>query len=438
MSAPSSSHSTTVAAPNLATYLQASQSQGGPARTIDDDFAAIARDVPGFGGLFVGQDGVTRMYLKAGSDRVAAVAAIRSRARQMRLLSRQVEQDIIVVPARFDFAEMKSAYDLIISRVKARPTFADIDDASNVIVIGGATADAVSSLRAEVASLGIPSDMVLIKEVPAVEFDWAPWRGLTKNVRPVVGGVQIAFPVSGGQGLCTLGFNARFGVHLTNSWDPARYFVTNSHCAPPQGITTGLTYGQPTTASPIGTEFLDVPYFTSATNPACPVGSLCRYGDAAVVQYNAGVSSGGPKVAWPRLNTTAFDTVHTYEDEHFPLVGSTIFKIGIATGRTSGQILSQCVMAWRSEDNSYALCQNRASYNRDHGDSGGPVAYREGSRTYFLGIHWGRSSANPSDPNSPLIATYSPFIYLSWDVVPLYRAMTGNSTYVMYPVIFPK
>src|SRR5207247_10221848 len=110
----------------------------------------------------------------------------------------------------------------------------------------------------------------LVKVEPVHEF--IDKGALKQGILPWVRGIQ---PLSGSVGRYTFG--------LVVNLKGQRGFLTNSHCTNTQGgieATPGFQTKN-NNADLIGTETVDPPYFTEASNSECPGDQKCRYSDSA-------------------------------------------------------------------------------------------------------------------------------------------------------------
>jgi hypothetical protein len=352
--------------------------------TSDDRFATVARQVPGFGGMFFDQDGTLQVYMvgQKGPANEALIASLddvitREIGRGERLSSRGVE----VLEGQYDFLDLHRWQQQISPDVLTLPgvVFTDIDESTNRLRIGitGSTG-MKETLEGSLVKLGVPREAVLISETKEV------WPELRSRRRPLRGGLQINF----GGFLCTLGFVAvRQGT---------TGFLTNSHCTNTQGGVEGTVYHQASasgTTNRIGQEIADPTYFTGGS---CPSGRRCRFSDSsfARVPHPSGpsVTTALGTIARPAVGSFTWNGVDTFTitAEAAPVVGQAVTKVGRTTGRTSGTIQQTCANFNVAGSNITQLCQSRGSFSSAGGDSGSPV-FRITSlpNVTLVGIHWG-------------------------------------------------
>lgn len=350
-----------------------------PEQTLDDRFAATAEQVPAFGGLFYDHTGQLTIYvLESEPDVQQAVNAIMASLGHVDKRGLDLEA-IRVLPARYNFAQLKQWHDRLFAPVFSVPgvVLTDVDEASNRVRIGVESLEAAADVEEKLAELGIPRQAVLVEQTEPIRA----LATLRDYVRPLQGGLQITF--SGF--LCTLSFNAiRNGV-------PG--FVTCSHCTDRQGGVESTVYYQPSTstANQIGTETVDPNYFRGGV---CPRGSRCRYSDSAFASLASGVTSTFAIEQTTGLGSITIAGSYAITGEvPAPLVGETLNKVGRTTGWSQGNVTATCVNTGVAGSNIVQLCQDFVAATVASGDSGSPVFKITGSSSAQLyGILWGGSS----------------------------------------------
>jgi hypothetical protein len=354
------------------------------AQQPEDEQAALARAVPGFGGLFLDPAGTPTVYLTDPGQRAAAVRALAPIAREHGFSASALR----VRKGAFGYAQLAGWFGQASRTALAERgvVYADLDEASNQVTIGVESAEAGGRVQALIRRLGLPDAAVSIREARPVR----PVATLRDRVRPVGGGLQINF----GNFLCTLGFNAlRNGVAS---------YITASHCTDVQGGVESTKHYQQDhfhANTLIGTEVADPTYFTGG---ACPANRRCRYSDASRGRYASGVSQTLGRIARTTsrgsltgsLTISGTNPAFTVNGERAnSLVGQTVNKIGRTTGWTFGKVVGTCVNTNVSGSNITQLCQTFVNAGVDAGDSGSPVFnWTSGSSTVRLaGILWGGS-----------------------------------------------
>jgi hypothetical protein len=351
------------------------------------DVEVLTRIIPGFGGFYLDDKEVPTVYLTDVRQRRAAEAALGAYARARGFLP----ADIRVLHSDYTYKELDRWFTRVSPEVLAvtGTVFADLDEATNRVLVGVENAQAGAAVKGVTARLGVPGKAVVVKQVEPVHFV----ATLRDRVRPVVGGLQINFTGF----LCTLGFNAVDGTE--NS------FLTASHCTTAQGGVENTQYSQPLSSvseSFIGTEVEDPPYFTDGV---CPAGRRCRYSDAARVLYESGVTfTPGGIAQTSRAKgsiTIAGSFTITAESGTNPLVGERVSKVGRTTGFSRGRITNTCVTVNVFGSDVTQLCQAIVNAGVGGGDSGSPVFLGSTNVTLY-GILWGGNFSGSSFVYSPL------------------------------------
>ncbi|MFL6202039.1 MAG: hypothetical protein ACJ76J_22930 [Thermoanaerobaculia bacterium] len=361
------------------------QEEGG--MTLDEEFARLADEIPGFGGLYLDAEGTTHVYL---TDL--------SRAREVQNLGERVE----VHQGEYDFRNLFAWKDEVRPLLeRSGAVFLDIDEQRNRLLFG-VERDALKTFDSELQDFlrgtRVPPEAVIVE----VGDPFEPQEKLTDKIRPVPMGVQIQR-----SGFCTLGVNAvRSGV---------KGFVTCSHCTATRSVVEGSVFFQSTTgsANQIGVETVDPPFFVFNGFNGCPPGRLCRHSDAVFVAYDSASLSEKGKIANPLSCGFAAGTVEidpaqprrslTGYTFGSPLVGAPVTKVGRTTGCTIGFHTNTCVDANVFLTNITMLCQNRVSGVSAGGDSGSPVFLDGGDEATLVGVLWGGGSG---------FYVYSPWLFV--------------------------
>ena len=357
--------------------------------------AEFARQVPGYGGFFLNQDGTPTVYLTRGSSRAPAERVLAGYLKGRGLSTAAVR----VVEARYRWQQLERWQAAATGAALVIPgaVFVDNDETSNRVRIGVENLGILGQVRAAVARVGIPYEAVLVERVePIVQV------ATLQNVvdRPVRAGVQINFPGY----LCSVGFNATSGTQKS--------FITASHCTTDQGGVEGTPYWQPLQSvdpTQIATEVDDPVYVRNG--PGCPHGRLCRYSDASRAAYIDGANQALGLIAQTSganngsLTITGSFTITS--DDCSTLggclaVGTTVNKVGRTTGWTSGAITNTCVNTGVSGSRIVQLCQTFVSARVGGGDSGSDVfQIAAGSNVKLAGVLWGGNSAGTQFVFSP-------------------------------------
>jgi hypothetical protein len=362
-------------------------------RGVDREFARIAGEIPGFGGMFRAPDGSAIVYL---TDLLQSGHARGVLARR-RAFAGIDPARIEIRHADYDFASLANWRQRVRTRIPTTGlVYLDIDEASNRLRIGVLKGVSHAAISSQIGTFGVPAGGVVVEDAEPMKFT----ATLRDRVRPVAGGLQIVWPGGPGDALfvCTIGFNAR------RANDPAEYFVTNSHCSGQQGgvQTTPFFQAIPGEQNLIAREVLDPPY--SAEN--CFPGLVCRFSDAALARYVSGVPVAYGKIARTTLRglTAGSLTIDSLNPQFtirgrqpFALFGQTIDKLGRTTGWTVGTVVFTCADFLVSGTEIALLCQDAALSGVAGGDSGSPV-FTSGPFTSndvsLYGILWGGGGTN--------------------------------------------
>lgn len=369
---------------------------------IDGEFARFAQEVPGFGGMWVDEDGQAAVWMKnPGRDaklmsmlnqELSAITRHRVKTKGNRPLKSGID-GIIIKKAAYDYRDLVAARMKIRSLLGQVPiTMIDIQEDRNKILVGVDNNDEIEKISALFKKMDLPAGMIQI-EVYAQDVEVRTLQERANPTYPLVGGLQIS-----GAGTCSLGVNAYVnGVYG---------FLTASHCASTIGTTvTTSGFYQPSfnTSHLIGYEQADPPAF------ACAYSAKCRYSDTTFVAYNPSVSSLFGALAKPvALSSRSNTNLNIYDSSFLDISDSffsaalndTIYKIGRTTGYQSGRVTNTCYDS-TSGASVVFLCQTKASVYNVEGDSGGPVFSMNADGTVnYLG------NTSKRDANYDLI--YSP------------------------------
>jgi hypothetical protein len=302
--------------------------------------------------------------------------------------------------------------------------FTDLNEGINLLQVGYSNAAALKPAMLLLAELGVPLTAVdFVRVLHAKPEIGVPPLAMSGNstfsgqridqvFRPLRGGIEIGFGLGSA---CTMGFLIADGSQ----------FVTNSHCTASMFALDGRRFYQLSPADEdhfIGTEVLDPGTY------ACG-GTACRNSDAAIVQLqnpnipadwgyivrtsfpNGGGRSGG----YGSLEEDAiFPTWRLSAKHTFVLQNWRLEKVGRTTGWTWGTVLNTC--ADYNGPGYRLVCQVRASYYSQGGDSGSPVLdwhhANYGAHAYLAGIHWGSTGGTSASD----YAWFSPISRVEMDL----------------------
>ncbi|MEN3048582.1 MAG: Ig-like domain-containing protein [Candidatus Caldarchaeales archaeon] len=370
---------------------------------LDELFEAISSRVPGFAGLHY-RDGALVISLARPEPAVANVetmqlASLAEVVRLSEVAELVREGRYVVETVRYSFAQLARWRQAVLSdgRLAGIMTAIDIDEVNNRLFVGVSSPEHVETARRILSELGVPQDGYSVRHL-VIE----PMVGLRDRVRPVIGGLQIAFSSY----LCTLGFIAiRNGV-------PG--YVTNDHCTNVRGQVDGTNHYQPTVATNnlIGQETVDPPFFTGSP---CPPGYRCRYSDAAFGALQSGVPYSLGRIA----RTAGLGSLNIVGEWRIvgeawsSVAGQVLNKVGRTTGWTQGSVIQgevyrTCADVVVSGTNILMLCQYIVSTGVGGvgpGDSGSPVFRIIDSSAGTVELHgilWGGDSAGTLFVFSPI------------------------------------
>lgn len=378
----------------------ASGSQPGtPAESLDDRFLRVAQEVPSFGGIFADEHADV-LYVYS-SDLSAAVREHAQQTLRSAFEGEGLPQQVQMLPGRFTFGQLKAWHGRLNALVLGTPgvVLTDIDDASNRLTVGVEDPEAERRVEARLATGDIPREAIGIQRMAPVRAAMS----LQDRHRPLVGGLQVAFPRGTAEVVCTLGWNAiARGSHNHQS---VHGFVTNSHCTKTRGGIEGTVFHQPSesgAANRIGIELVDPRYFTSFSDPKCPRDRQCRYSDSAFVLYLKPLDLDQGHIARDSdnlLNPIEWNGMDDYRirRKRDPVVGDAVRKVGKETGTTDGAVTRTCADANPAGTDITYLCQSLATLASDEGDSGAPVITcghcPDSTDSALRGIFWGALAA---------------------------------------------
>jgi hypothetical protein len=375
--------------------------QASPTHGIDAEFTRLAKQVPGFGGMYYDRSGRLNIYVTRAQGGAAARSAdVTGRLRTFggAAVQRRLRSAAVTIrEAKYDFAQLQS-WKARLSRVFTVKgvVYTDIDEEANRIGLALTPAASQAAVERIINSANVPLGAVSFRRMPAIR----QLKTLQERFRPVPGGAQIVFPAEGGQlFVCTVGFNALLPEQLRNT-----YFVTASHCSDTQGGNQGTPYYQPFPGSSPGTnriafEFKDPQY----GNPGglCYVDFRCRLSDALLAKYPRPLDGSWTQIARTTFglqrigsiivnpNNPRWNIVGRFD---FPFLGETAHKVGRTSGWTRGPVVATCVDVLAGGTDIIELCQDIVFAGSRPGDSGAAVFERNSlnsSDVFLIGILWG-------------------------------------------------
>ena len=359
-----------------------------PGITSRDVYSNIARELPGgFGGVYFDADGVLNVLLvdverwPEARRQLEGEPLIQARRESSRGADFELST-ARVVQANWPHDRLHDWLDDLLLELRAHGRTARISGVrvhSNVVYLGMASNDDVSTIHEIAARLSIPAE-ALVAEV--VQGAIPLQTSVHHRIRPVPGGVQIRY---GGQGICTIGPNI---VRSPVGYPAEPGFLVASHCSntpfqpfDPNNVTF---YEQPEApTSPvsfwrIGNRGVDVPLF-----PCVEHWVGCRNSDAATALYHSYASGDTARIAKPAGRNNSIYTLDpsTPRFEMIPYLwewvtdGEVVEKVGRATGWTGGMVVDGCMTVIVTKPPpGYAIrCAMIVDAEAGASDSGAPV-----------------------------------------------------------------
>lgn len=314
---------------------------GAPAASIDSLLLAVSRQVPGFGGLFIGEDKGLKIYLTDPHQAARAQAAIAAVFGSNRLPLATAQ----VLTARYSFRQLETwhSHHRLTTLTIPGVVTTGIDKVTNRLRIGVTSQDVAGAVQGNLAQFQIPPDAVEIAIMEPIEA----WDTLSDHVRPLVGGLMISSATVPG---CTLGFLA---VRLGQAG-----FVTASHCS-----SVGTIWHQPTVSGDLNRIGVDVFNPPLSAIPGCPSGMVCRMSDAAFLARNGGSDPATHRATASfgdiALPDAGLNIIGAFQitGKVTPVDGDVVTKVGRVTGATFGTVQT-CQDIKDNGTNQAFLCQD--------------------------------------------------------------------------------
>lgn len=392
--APSESDHQPAQAPAAAIGTDYPRGIGQPDRVSWD----IAKQLPGFGGLYWDDAGNLHVFLTDLSlaDRAKQAFATKLASRRPGMITRPSgPRSVIIHQGRYDVRQLiqwrRLARDVALT---VPGTYSvGVSGSTNTIAVGVETPAAGSALLAAMAAAGLPPDAV------TVIIGAGPKRTESLSSQPdtIEGGFRVEHFLMRNTyyytGQCTLG--------LIGILDQVSVIATASHCTADHHGVEGTELYQPFTydGRKIGDEYIDPPWEDYRSNGDCPFEPsgnprsngqpmYCRYSDVALYTFAPGVIGWIGRMARTEFYREGAGLVgSTTIDSNFPYfritgrqdyvdIGDPVHKIGATTGWTMGRVYLTCRDIWPSnpEENWYVFCANEVANAGDEaGDSGAPA-----------------------------------------------------------------
>lgn len=436
-------HPTPVAPIASGPTLQLSSNTGaqfGRFRPGEELSAAVATEVPGFGGFYVDDTGNIHAYLldmkNAGVARAALVRIVAATRRDLSENERKrfsVQPQILLRQGQYEFTQLADWRNEMTDDILkvSGVVYNGLDEHVNRLVIGvdRAHSAAVRPLvERKLAEIGIPRGAVTIEDADPISLDFcrvddptcvsdpctvdplsceapgedpcevdpssctdpgtiypedpsfsyapAPSQTLGSKFTRLFGAVRIRNYAKGGG--CTLGFVA--------TYDGIPAFATNSHCSSSRGYLDNSNYYQPTWNHPqVGQEMVD--------NGKMSWGKYISDVSLARIQNVSGYLGYIARTVNPRSGTyaradTAINSSNPYMriiSEVAPRKDYEFHKVGATTGWTYGLARKVCY------DTSSMRCVSWVAAGADDGDSGAPVFRYYGADIGLAGLVYAKA-----------------------------------------------
>lgn len=403
--------------------------------SLDDYYANIAKEVPGFGGMYL-EEGNLNMYFLEGSAKTGAATY----QKVLGIMNQEANVPEYIQTASpqirrgdYDFIELRDWKNALKSKLRGEGmVFIDADERRNRVRVGITESLATSRISSMLADLGIPEGAVITEItdpiVPAVD--------LRDRYRPMEAGFEIE---RSDGAKCTLGF------HVTRSGVTG--FITNAHCTAQPGFLDNVSIFQENVTSNdfVGNENMDPPFqFYGGGGGAGPSpmqpqndGYKHRKSDSAFIKYGSSItnndinfgsiartqsrSTGDNAGSRTKSGTFSITADKWYHWQHTQ--GLQLNKIGRSSGWTYGTIIDTCLdieypIAQGPGDPYFGDdlmldCQYRVNGLSEAGDSGSPVFHWSGSgnNVTLYGILWGGTCETFNPFTGACTDFEPPFIY---------------------------
>jgi hypothetical protein len=389
--------------------------------TIDDEYAAIADVVPSFGGLYFKNEQLIIVATDL-SKKDDIINVLKWEQKEGHLFDKKVNlKNATFKEGIYNFRSLKDAFNDMSAKLPFDSwSSLDIDEVLNRVEISLDNLNDEAKYRSWLISIGQDVEKFVFTKGREVSY----YADLKSKFRPTVSGAAI----NSGSGYCTLGLNVdvQISTSTTVGSNSMAGFITASHCLPNMGKVTKSSMFQPERglfgANSVGTEKID-PSFLPPLGPpvlqGCPneLGFLCRYSDAAFVQYPSNVTSKKGEILRVAASGAIYpDTASTSNEGIFTvlpnpitfsgtlnanqlILGQTVNKLGQKTGWTAGQIIDVCItVKGRKEVSGVGgltgtrighLCTYAVKAGSSNGDSGGIVWSSSSSTNKIAGILFG-------------------------------------------------
>lgn len=353
-------------------------------KTHDDLLLEVHNLAPGFGGMFLSDDNaILHAWMLDTSQSETAKEALEQVFGEWITEGREFQ----AIQGQYSIGQLHEWYSRKRDAVWAIPAvhMTDLDEGDNRLWIGVDDLGAKGEIEQALVSLDIPIEAVAIVEKPRLQRTVQQLQSARKLTDRAAGDKMVGGYSLQGYGIqrCTLGFNAdRAGV---------AGFVTSGHCTQDFRTYTGgvqnTNFYQPSrivNPTAIGQEKTDP--LMSSNLAGCARGHICRYSDAAFIEYSSGASRTlgviAKPLAYKGLTVSSSQSYRIVKDVTSLVDDEVVYKVGRTTGMTYGTISSTCTnvgyivsgTGFPSEAiEAKLLCQGGVSGLAESGDSGSPV-----------------------------------------------------------------
>jgi hypothetical protein len=316
----------------------------------------------------------------------------------------------VMPDAAFDFRTLMSVRNsLLPALMQGGVSAISIDEARNTVQIGTTSADAEARIRDAALGLLIPT-MALAFES---DSGFRKQTSLRDRFRPIPGGVQAN----------TVFWRCTVGPNVMTAYGSG--FVTASHCTEIPWRADSLNFFQPNVewGDLVGFDFADPT--PSELGRVCDPYDRCRLSDAAFIRYDYSLWAELGRIArTEELGSTTIDVWHPRfvitDEGGWLLTGAHVNMMGKNRGWTAGEVTETCVDwvgyfdARLDPLTTVLLCQTKADYESEDGDSGGPVFSWDfsGEEVTLEGVH----VAGKGKPGYWYRAWFSPWVSVAFEL----------------------
>lgn len=342
-------------------------------RTLREDFQEIAARDHSFGGFWVDENGQLVVATKTGEvsrETEELVHGWLRRNSRADLLPRRIEAFKVM----YDYAELMGYYEKIRSSVASHRDVAGIgiDERTNSVLVNVRTEVGKSWVESQLAAQKIGAREAKV----ALETNgYDVQAGLQSTFATLRGGIQVTNSIVGD---CSIGFLGHMTIGPNDPYpDMSRPVVTTAaHCTQSQISLVGETFGQPSSARPIGNVSRIAQVYTS-----CGGGYVwCRYADVALIAVRDTIPIGWATAAISTATTPPANPSYlgwrAYAGSGVTgaVLGETITRVGRTRGQTTGTVVVSCQDRQSTLlPGMWTLCAMNATATTEGGDSGGTV-----------------------------------------------------------------